>query len=349
MGKSQTEIADKLGALGANLTTSGESDYSGIGLSVPGPNARPALELLADVVTGPTFPVTEIEKVRQDLLAEIRTVPDRPFENTNQAFYSRLYRRSPYRNPVIGTEKSVGSLTEAQIRDFYKDNMVGSNLVVVVVGPVSTDMIGTWAAQRFGRLSPGTPARVGGTKDVAPVALTDTLIVRDQEQTTYNTGWPAVAIGDPDYIPLRVAVGVLSDRFFFKYVYDKGIAYRSWFYMARKVGQASVQNEMGVSPAAYRPTSAEVLSDVARFVREPIPAADFEAAKRKLISRYYLGTQTSDALAAELGFWEISGLGLDAYAAYPERIRRVTADQASRAARKYLLPERYVKVAIGKS
>jgi zinc protease len=348
-GKSQTEIADRLGSLGATLNTWGESDDIAASMEVPPENHRAALELLGDVIASPTFPPAEIEKLRTDELAEISSIPDRPFENTNRAFYSELYKNSPYRNPVIGTERSVTSFTEDQVRAFYRTAFTGKNTFVVVAGPVDPGAIRNWAQEKLGQLPAGAPVRIGGVEDQSPASPVDTLIVRDQEQVAFNTGWPTLSVTDPDYIPLRVAVRVLGDWYFYTYVYSKGVAYRSWFYMTQRLGQGSVQNEMGVSPGVYKEISGDVIADLSHYVGGVFPDDEFQAAKRRLISAHYLEGQTSIGLARQLAFWEMAGPGEQFYDSIPARIEAVTSAQAEAAARKYLHPDRYLRVGIGKA
>jgi zinc protease len=348
-GKTQVEIAETLNAIGATLHAGGDRDYIAVRLEAPVQSRAEALDLLAELLTLPTFPVDEIEKLREDILSSIRSLPDRPFENTNEAFYRVLYKNSPYGMPVEGTETSIREITRSDISEFYKTNVVGANMVVALAGAVDPEEIRSWAERRLGSLPTGRPVSIVSPEEPVRSFPLDTLIVRKQEQTTYNTGWIAVSVRDPDYVPLRVAVRVLQDRFFFKYVYEKGVAYRSWLYMTHRLGQGSIQSEMGVSPGVYREIASEVDSDLARFADQPIPDADLAAAKEKILSAYTLEAQTSSGLASALVWYELSGLGLDGYRTFPDRIRAVTGEQASAVARKYIVPGRFVRVGVGEA
>ncbi|MBK8232509.1 MAG: insulinase family protein [Candidatus Eisenbacteria bacterium] len=339
-----------LADLGADLEVSASADYISITVETPAGAHRNALEILADVAVAPTLPPEEREKVREDLRAQIAGLSDRPFDALNREFYDRLYRKSPYRKPLLGTEESITGIAESDLREFLARTVVGANVVVSVSGPVDPAAIESWAQGRFGRLPAGKAIAIDARViDGAPKEAVEVTIERDSEQVVYNTGWPTVSVTDPDYIPLRTAVGVLGDRFFFKYVYEKGVAYRSWFYQTERLGAGSAQNEMGVSPSIYRQISTEVVEDLARFTAEPIPAEELSAAQRKLISRHYLGLQTNLALAQRLAFYELSGLGIEEIDRYPVEVREVTPEEAGAAARKYLPEGRSTRVAIGKA
>lgn len=347
-GRKQIEIADRLGDLGAQLSLTGGPDYITATLEVPASGYQDALEILADVLTRPTFPPDEREKVRRDVLAEIASLPDRPFDNLKREFYARLYGDTPYGRPLLGDSVAIAGITDADLRDFMQRTMVGSNLVIAVSGPVDERAVTAWATARFGTLQPGAEVAIDAKlKVAAPPRAVDLLLDRVQEQTVYNTGWPTVAFTSPDYVPLRAAVALMADRIFFKYVYEKGVAYRSWFYQTERLGPGAALNEMGVSPKVYKEISGEVLDDLTRFTREPIPPEELRAAEAKVISRHYLDVQTNLALARRLAFFELSGRGYAAIDRYPEEIGAVTPTEAAEAARRYLLEGRSTRVAIG--
>jgi hypothetical protein len=81
---------------------------------------------------------------------------------------------------------------------------------------------------------------------------------------------------------------------FFKYVYEKGVAYRSWFYMKDRMGQSSAQNEMGVTPSNFTMASTGVLGDFGDLFGKPVAQADLKRSTDKLLSRWYLGAQRPD-------------------------------------------------------
>ena len=185
-------------------------------------------------------------------------------------------------------------------------------------------------------------------RDEAPPESRVVFVDKDQEQITYNTGWPTCTLHDADYVPLRLAVGLIGDRLFFKYVYEKGVAYRSWFYMSDRMGQMSAQNEMGVTPSNFPMASSGVLEDVARVTKEGVSAADLQGIVSKTLSRYYLSAQDNASQAQRLAFYEISGLGYQFADRYPDLLRKATAEQVTAAARTYFAPGRYTRVAVGK-
>lgn len=341
------EISDRADALGMRFTSAGGSDFATVAWQAPSSSLEKAWDLYRTVLANPTFPAAEIAKVREDLIQQVKSLGDRPFEYTNVQFARELYKSSPYRRPVIGEEKSLAAITAADLRAAYAKMFCGANLVVSVAGDFDADALVALAKKTLGTLPKGAPVSVGGARDEAPAATNDRFVPKDQEQITYNTGWLGCAITDPDYPALRTGVSLIGDRLFFKYVYEKGVAYRSWFYMQDRLGQASIQNEMGVTPSNWDMASSGVLADVASFVKGPISDADVKTAIEKMLSRYYLEAQEDADVAQRLGFYEAAGLGYQYADRYPDLIRKVTTAEVSAALRKYLKPDAYTRVSVG--
>lgn len=342
------QISEKADGLGMTLETDGTPDYAEVSWQAPSRNFAPAWDLFRDVITKPTFPSGEVANVREDLIRRARSIGDRPFEYTNVKFQGLLFGKSPYRRAVIGDTTTLANIRTADLRRAYETMFCGKNLVVAIVGDIDAESALRSARAGLGKLKPGKPVGVGDVRDEGPRESRGVFVEKDQEQVTYNTGWLGCSVRDRDYVPLRVAVGLIGDRVFFKYVYEKGVAYRSWFYMSDRFGQSSAQNEMGVTPPNFAMASSGVLEDVARVTREGVTAADLKGVVEKLLSRYYLGAQDDASRAERLCYYEAAGLGYEFAARYPEMLRGVNPKEVTAAARKYFDPSRFTRVAVGK-
>ena len=345
---SAREISERADALGMTLDSEGSADGAEVEFQAPSKNFAKAWDIFKDVIASPTFPSAEVAKTREDLLQRARSLGDRPFDYTNVQYQRALYAHSPYRNSVAGDTTSLAKIQPADIRRAYETMFSGKNLVIAIVGDFDAASTLETAKRSLARLRPGKPVVVEAAREEAPTEGHIVFVDKDQEQVTYNTGWPTCTMRDADYVPLKLAVNLIGDRLFFKYVYEKGVAYRSWFYMSDKLGQMSAQNEMGVTPSNFPMASSGVLEDVARVTKEGVSQADLQSIVQKTLSRYYLGAQDNASQAGRLCFYEMSGLGYEWADRYPEVIRKTTAAEVTAAARKYLASGRYTRVAVGK-
>ena len=345
---SARDISDRADGLGMKLGTTGASDFASIAWQAPSANFDAAWDIFKDVLLRPTFPAAEVAKVREDLIRDAKSIGDRPFDYTNLQFAQALFKNSPYRRPLIGDETSIPKIQTADLRKAYETMFCGSNVVIAIVGDFNADRVLDLAKRSLSTMRKGAPVAVGGARDEPAREKRPIMVSKEQEQITYNTGWLACSVRDPDYVPLRVAVAIVGDKVFFKYVYEKGVAYRSWFYMSDRMGQASAQNEMGVTPSNFAMASSGVLDDIAGTFRSAPPASEVKGSVDKVLSRWYLGAQQSDQVAGRLCYFEMTGLGYDYADRYPELVKKVGPDQVLSVAKKYFNPNTWTRVAVGK-
>ena len=342
------DISERAEGIGMRLTSAGGPDFATVAWQAPAATWEKAWEIYRTILTQPTFPAAEVAKVREDLIQQAKSLGDRPFEYTNLKFAQALYKSSPYRKPLAGDEGSLARITAADLRRAYETMFSGSNLVISIAGDFDSEQALALARRTLGTVRKGEPAVIGNSKDMPATAKNVVFEPKEQEQITYNTGWLGCSMRDPDYVPLKAGVALIGDKLFFKYVYEKGVAYRSWFYMRDRVGQSSAQNEMGVTPSNFPMASSGVVEDVTNMVRTPLTADALKRSVDKMLSAYYLGAQENAAVANRLAFYEAAGFGWQYSEKYPELIRAVTPAQVSAALKKYLDPATYTRVAVGK-
>jgi zinc protease len=103
----------------------------------------------------------------------------------------------------------------------------------------------------------------------------------------------------------------------------------------------------GVRTDVTAPAVTEILKEVRGMADSPMKAEELARAKDARTQSLPAGVQTSEAAAAGCAQVFVDGLGLDYYSHVAERVTAVTGDQALAAAKKYLVPERMVIVAVG--
>ena len=344
--KGAVEIARRIDELGIDLEASSHEDYSSLSLLTVPTNLRPAADLLLEVATQPVFPEEEIAKVKEDILAEIRSMPDRSYDLTNKEFARDIFSRSPYRMSVLGEDSTVSSLTREDLQKMHKRLYVPPNMVVVVVGAFSGGDMDDIEA-RLATLRKGKQPVIKTVEEVYLPVLKVRNIPLEKTQTTFNIGTMGVGVSNPDYLPLKLVERVLSQRLFFKYVYEEGIAYRMWTYFRARLLATPFTFEMGVSSPNYVKGRDGILNEVKQILESGISQRDFEVAKKNLITSFYLSQETNSGRARNMAFYEIAGLGYELPDKIQEMIEPITLERANQVAHKYLDPEKYVMVVVG--
>ena len=146
------QIADQEAFLGVDVGTSSGWDATSITLHTPTAQLDSALALFADVALRPSFPKTDLERLRQDRLTELLQLKDRAPAIADRAFASIVYGAShPYGRPTSGTEATVSAITQNDVRRHYETYFRPNNATLIVVGDVKPDDIARRAGALFGK------------------------------------------------------------------------------------------------------------------------------------------------------------------------------------------------------
>ncbi len=338
LGRGGVDLAQRSAELGAELRTYGEAEEIRVTLEGLATLHRPALQLLADVVTAPTFPLEEQLRVRGGLQRERARWGERPRE------FVRARLDAALEDAELGSALSIGAITEIDLREFWRRHLVGARMTICVVGPVDPVWVERWARERFGGLSRGERAAPKPREEA--VGILEERWSSPQHRMIFEMGWRAPGIAAPDYLSLSLGVSAIGERLFFDAVYGRGIAYRFALELIDGPAASASRLEMEVAPESYSEIAADLVAQFQQFSSTPLPEAEIDAARRRVAVRYRLGTQTPLARAQRISLAERAGLGSEE-PARTHALATVPSARVQEAIRQYLSADRYARVALG--
>jgi zinc protease len=155
--RSSLQIADELGSIGASLNTGASTDGSNISLSTLKKHLDKSLGVFTDVLTNPTFPQKDFERIRKQRITSLIQQRDQPVAIANNAFANILYSsKHPYGNNPTGTEASLNTMTTDDLKKFYASYYRPNNAVLIVVGDVVMDEIASQLERAVASWQSGT-------------------------------------------------------------------------------------------------------------------------------------------------------------------------------------------------
>ena len=147
--RSSQQIAGEMEFLGAHLGSTAAREHASLSVEALTSHWRKALDLMADVARNATFPTRELERVRNERLADLKRVADEPNLIAQRASRALLYGpESAYGHPLTGTEQAVSAVTSEELVGLYQGQYIPGSVTVIVVGDVSNDEA---VVQRRGR------------------------------------------------------------------------------------------------------------------------------------------------------------------------------------------------------
>ena len=145
------ELADALEFLGANLSTTSSFDYSAIRLSVPVSKLGDALPLMSDVALRPTFPATELDRLKKERLTGLLQARDNPAALIRFAFPRVIFGPTHrYGTAANGLPAAIEAFTVPDLQAFYRAHYRPDNSTLLIVGDITPASVMPMLEKAFG-------------------------------------------------------------------------------------------------------------------------------------------------------------------------------------------------------
>ncbi|MCA8883612.1 MAG: insulinase family protein [Rhodobacteraceae bacterium] len=309
-----------------------------------------AVALLEQALAAPSFAPDAVERVRDQVLAGLRSDAEDPDTIAANAFAAATYGDHPYGSPGEGTLESVAALTRDDLIAAHRGALARDRVVIAAAGDISAEKLADIVDRLLARL-PETGAPL---PQDAVLAFDGgvTVVPYDTPQTVISFAQPGLARDDPDYFAAYLVNQILggggfTSRLTTEVREKRGLTYGIYAYLADKdyadllVGRAATAN------ARAAETVEVVRAEWARMAAEGPTAEELERAKTYLIGGYPLRFDGNDAIARILVGMQAAGLPIDYVATRNDKIRSVSPQDARRVAAQVLQPEALSFVLVG--
>ncbi len=349
------KLAEAVANMAGNITGFSGKNTFGVKADFLARFFSDGLVLVRDVLREPAFDPQEAEKIRPELLSQLKQQEDSLTSLAFQEFNSRLFGGHPYGLNNIGSEDAIKSFTAAALKEIYLQHARPEDLVLAISGDVKAEETKELVSRLFGDWQDSKQSAQQEIEEeiLPPAGLTREniyTISREKEQIHLVIGFLGTSLKDPDRFGLEVLDTVLSGqsgRLFTELRDKQSLAYSlsSFSFFGLDTGAFGIY--IGTSPDKKQQAINSVWQELKTIREEKISDEELNRAKNILVSQYELALQTHSSQALELGLNETYGLGQDFGNRYIEAIRDVDAAQVLAVARKYILPDAYVMVEVG--
>jgi predicted Zn-dependent peptidase len=219
------QIAEEIEAVGGDLNAATGAETTAYYARVLKADVPLALDVLADILSDPTFDREEIAREQSVIVQEIGAVADTPDDLIFEHLNAIAFPEQPLGRSILGTAKTVRSFHGGALRDYLGRNYRAPDIVVAAAGAVDHAAVVAEVEIRFssfiGPASPlPEPAKFGGGSHVEK---------RELEQVHIAMALPGVAVTDPTLYSLQVFTNILgggmSSRLFQEARERRGLCY----------------------------------------------------------------------------------------------------------------------------
>lgn len=340
------EFDRKLEEAGAESNAATWLDWTQYTIAVPKQQLGLVITLEAERMSHLVLRDPQVTSEKEVVANERRYRVDDDVEGSvSEVLWATAFREHAYKWPTIGWMADIEGFTTEDCQEFYRTYYAPNNACIVVAGDVTEAALLGRIQKAYGHL----PSSTLPLEDVRPeppqIEERRKELTKPTATEKVAVGYHAPAMGDFDH----PALSLLSEVLF------GGRASRMHQLLVRKleiatevrvfVGPFRDPGLMEIYASARGAHSAEELlaamdEELAIVTAEPIADDEIERARARMELSLIAGLETADGKASTIGFYD-TVLGRPA-AAFErlEDLRRVSASDLRRVARRYLTPER---------
>ncbi len=313
-------------------------------------NRDASIDLLRQALNAPRFDDDAVERVRGQVLANLRSESKDPGAMAGQALSARMFPGHVYGLPTDGTIDSVTALTRSDIVAAHKNALARDRMTVAASGDITAEQLGILLDELLGALPASGPA----LPERAQIAAQQGLAVQDfpGPQAVVVFAAPGIRFDDPDYFAAVVMNEVLGgDRFGSRLMDElrekRGLTYGVGTSLA-VYDQAELISGSFATGVDTAGEAVKVLREEwARMATNGITDPELEAAKRYLTGSYPLRFDGNGAIAGIMVGMQTLGLTPDYPKTRNAKVEAVTAQDVARVAARLMDPSRLFVMVVG--
>jgi zinc protease len=347
--RSGEEIDRAAAAMGGSLNAGVGMDQTVIGGDVLSEFGPELVALIADVVRNPSFPASELDRLKTDRVRQLSIALSQPGPVAQQKFRSVLYPDHPY-GRLYPTAEMLQGYTAEQVRRFYGSNYGAARSHLYVAGRFDPAAVEAAVREAFAGWEAGPPPAQNVPQ---PVARRGLYVVNrpGAVQSTLMLGLPVVDPSHPDYVPLQVTNALLGGSFGSRITRnireDKGYTYSPISSVSSRRRDAYWVQNADVTTDVTGASLREIFHEVDSLRATPPPAEELQGIQNYVAGTFVLQNSDRNGIISQLQFLNLHGLDEDYLEEYVRRVYAVTPQEVQRIARQYLRPDATTIVVVG--
>ncbi|MEX0849618.1 MAG: pitrilysin family protein [Candidatus Dependentiae bacterium] len=323
----------------------------GISMSLLHEDLQKGLELLNELLTNAIFSIDAIEKVRAQMLSELKQFWDNPDYFSSQLMSEMVYKGHPFSKNSMGTVESVLSITQKDLIDFYNSYISPDGAKCAIVGDLRgydikaevQKTLGNWNGSQIDELEFPEVQDACAQEKVYPINRDQvTLMMAKKSIDRKNSDYDKLLIFD------QIFGGSLHSRLY-QLREQSGLFYTI---NGSTIAQSGLQPGMVVVRTLVSKDRAheaeKAIKEMMKSVSETLTDQEIAEAKNALASNLVSFFDSNANIAQAFLFLDKYGFNADYFDHRAKNIAQITLQEVKDAASRYLLPDEMCVLRIGR-
>lgn len=314
-------------------------------------NREEAVKLLRLAITKPRFDKDAVDRIRQQLIANLAYAERDPNKVAMKNWYQTAFAGHPYGRDPAGTEATLASITRDDLEAYRKRVFAKDKLHIVAVGDITAEELGKLVDDVFGDL----PAK----SELTPIPMAkvvaggkETWVSMEVPQSVAVFGVGAMLRKDPDFLTAFIVNQLLGgggfDSRLMEEVREKrGLAYSAYSYLQPYKQAGLLAGGVATRADAITQSIDIIREELKKLAKDGPTAEELENTKKYLIGSYALRFDTNSKIASQLlGLYE-DDFGPDYVEKRNALVEAVTIEDAKRVAKRMFDTDDLIVTVVG--
>jgi len=327
----------------------------GLSLTLLKEDLEKGLELLVEVLAQATFPEEQIEKIRHQLVAEIKNFWDNPNQFIGLIVRENIYKKHPYGKNSLGTVESIQSITKKDLVECYKQLISHDGATLAVVGDISSYDLKKVLDKTVGQFKGNTVPTIEFPQ-LNPVEKTEVHFPINRDQIVLCYAGLSIDRKHPDYDKLLLfdqifgggVLGSMASRLF-QLREQSGLFYTINGTLLAGAGEQPGMVMVKTIVSKDRLQEAErAISNTIETVIDTITQGELDQARDAVINNLVNNFESNQSIAQAFLFTHRFGLPATYFDTRAQILSGIDVTQVKEAAAKVLKPHNLLLVKVGR-
>ncbi|MBR2068342.1 MAG: insulinase family protein [Candidatus Gastranaerophilales bacterium] len=338
-----SQFAQFLDENGIRLGVSSSNDVFSIVIQTTKDNLDKAFVALNEVINNPTFQDSEINKIKQRKIQELKAISDSPSSYVFDEFKRLAFQNSIYGQNSTFILNNINNVTRNDIVEFYSKIINPENMNITVVGDIDENYISSQLNKIIKKNDKSQKFEYSKQyfSSFKPKKNIETTLYKNEVQANWMAlGYKTCgALNRRDIAILNVINAILgegmSSRLFVNLRENKALGYTVGSTLSTNVLDGAFVAYIGTNKNSIEEAKQGLIDEIERLKSEPVTSAELQNAKDKITGKFLLGLETNMSEADLLSWYSVLGRDLGAFEEYKKAIKNVSQNDILEIANKY--------------
>ncbi len=297
--RTASQISNEIDALGGEMNAFTTHEATAFYVKVVDQQVAAAFDLLADLFHHSRFSAKDVEKEKQIVLEEIRTVQDDPEDYIHELHAKDVFGYHPLGRPILGEPRSMRQLNRHSLMRYKDKHYRPDKTIVAVAGNFSFPQIIDYVYTYFGQwkgIKPLKDSSLVGEEAWPEQPLTrQSLHPKSLEQVHVCVGFKGLPVGHPDryaaHILSTILGGGVSSRLFQEIREKRGLAYTIYSHLSTFLDGGTLTVYAATRPQEVAAVIDQICKETGKLCRRGVAEKELARTKTQLKGGLMLGLE----------------------------------------------------------